>query len=186
MSFVRNVRADLIRSQGSATVAGLARATLTERTFRPTLTLRLAQGADALSWPLRTVALPLTRALHRRVCTHSGIELPWKTSIGPGLLLAHAWGLVVSRYATIGANVTLYHGVTIGTKNHEYPVIEDDVWIGAHALVVGRVRVGRGAIIGPGTTVTKDVPPLATVVGNPGRVVRENGSPDVRNRAPLP
>lgn len=51
-------------------------------------------------------------------------------------------------------------------------VIEDDVWIGFNAVILKGVRVGRGAVIGAGSVVTKDVPPMAVVVGNPGRVIR--------------
>ena len=51
-------------------------------------------------------------------------------------------------------------------------VIEDDVWIGARAIILQGVRIGKGAIIGAGSVVTKDVPPYAIVAGNPARVVR--------------
>lgn len=51
-------------------------------------------------------------------------------------------------------------------------VIEDDVWIGARAIILNGVRIGRGAIIGAGTVVTKDVPPYSIFVGNPGRVIK--------------
>ncbi len=57
-------------------------------------------------------------------------------------------------------------------------VIEDDVWLGARAIVLPGVRIGRGAVIGAGAIVTKDVPPYAVCVGNPARVVR------FRNAAP--
>ena len=50
-------------------------------------------------------------------------------------------------------------------------VIEDDVWIGARVIFLPGVRVGRGAIVGAGAVVTKDVPDYALVVGNPARVV---------------
>jgi acetyltransferase-like isoleucine patch superfamily enzyme len=52
-------------------------------------------------------------------------------------------------------------------------VIEDDVWIGFGASILGSVHVGRGAVIGAGTIVTKDVPAYSLVVGNPMRVVRQ-------------
>jgi acetyltransferase-like isoleucine patch superfamily enzyme len=52
-------------------------------------------------------------------------------------------------------------------------VVEDDVWIGFGASIIGGVRIGRGAIVGANTMVTKDVPPFTLVVGNPMRVVRQ-------------
>jgi len=51
-------------------------------------------------------------------------------------------------------------------------VVEDDVWIGARATILSGVRIGRGAIVGAGSVVAKDVPPYAIVVGNPARVIR--------------
>jgi acetyltransferase-like isoleucine patch superfamily enzyme len=51
-------------------------------------------------------------------------------------------------------------------------VIEDDVWVGARAVILRGVRVGRGAIIGAGSVVTKSVPPYSIVAGNPAKVVR--------------
>jgi virginiamycin A acetyltransferase len=50
-------------------------------------------------------------------------------------------------------------------------VIEDDVWIGAQAVILGRVRIGAGAVVGAAAVVQQDVPPRAIFVGNPGRVV---------------
>lgn len=51
-------------------------------------------------------------------------------------------------------------------------VIDDDVWIGSRAIVLRGVRIGRGAIIGAGSVVTKDIPPYALALGNPARVAR--------------
>jgi maltose O-acetyltransferase len=51
-------------------------------------------------------------------------------------------------------------------------VIEDDVWIGARAIILPGVRIGRGAIVGAGAVVTKDVPPFTIVGGNPARVIK--------------
>jgi acetyltransferase-like isoleucine patch superfamily enzyme len=51
-------------------------------------------------------------------------------------------------------------------------VVEDDVWIGCNALILSGVTIGRGAIVGAGTVVSKDIPPYSIVVGNPARVIR--------------
>ena len=99
---------------------------------------------------------------------------------------------MVSNGARIGANCTLFHGVTIGRRDVispdgerivGYPVIEDEVWIGPGACIIGPVRVGRGAIVGAGAVVVKDVPAHAIVAGNPARVIRLDAVPDVYNRA---
>lgn len=121
------------------------------------------------------------------------MDLPWRTKIGPGFTITHGWGLVISPGATIGSNVTVYHGVTIGQKDRispngrvtAYPTIQDEVWTGAHAVIVGGVVIGRGARIAPGTIVTSDVEPHSIVGGNPMCVIRTDARPDVVNPAKL-
>ena len=82
--------------------------------------------------------------------------------------MPHPYGIVVHSKSIIGNRVVLMQQVTIGTRDpgvNEAPVIEDDVYIGAGAKVLGGIRVGRGAIIGANAVVTRDVPAGATVVG---------------------
>ena len=119
--------------------------------------------------------------------------MPWRTEIGPGFVITHGWGLVISPEAAIRSNVTVYHGVTIGQKHEisangrvkSYPTIEDEVWIGTHAVIAGGVVIGRGSRIAPGTIVTADVEPHTIVGGNPMCVIRTDALPDVVNPARL-
>ena len=108
----------------------------------------------------------------------------------PGLALTHGRGIVVNVNAIIGSNVTLFHGVTLGqrdsisrdgTRTTSYPIIEDDVWIGPHAIIVG-VKIGKGSRIAGGAYVFVDVPPHSVVVGNPGKIVKTDCTSDVVNR----
>ena len=103
----------------------------------------------------------------------------------------HGRGIVVNAGARIGRNVTLFHGVTLSQRDHIdaqglrhtlYPVIEDEVWIGPRAIIVGGVTVGRGSRIAGGAYVFEDVPPYCVVMGNPGQIVRRDCTPDVQNR----
>ena len=83
-------------------------------------------------------------------------------------ILPHPFGVIIHSRALIGSRVTVMQQVTIGTKNpgdNAAPVIEDDVYIGAGAKVLGGIRVGRGAVIGANAVVTRDVPAGCTVVG---------------------
>jgi len=66
-----------------------------------------------------------------------------------------------------------------------YPVIEDEVWIGPHAVVIGGVRLGRGSRIAAGTVVTSDVQPHAIVGGNPMRILAKDAECDVSKPALL-
>jgi serine O-acetyltransferase len=90
------------------------------------------------------------------------------------VLLAHPYGIVIHAGTVIGRRVTIMQQVTLGAKDrgvNAAPVLEDDVYVGAGAKVLGAVRVGRGAIIGANAVVTRDVPPYCTVVGA-NRIVR--------------
>jgi len=93
--------------------------------------------------------------------------------IGPGLFVAHGHctSLAAER---IGANCYVHHGVTVGWdyRSHRTPVIGNDVFIGAGAMVVGAVTVGDGARIGANAVVLCDVPAGSTAVGVPARIVQ--------------
>jgi serine O-acetyltransferase len=163
---------------------------LTHPTLRVVISVRLCQAAQRSPPALRWLLLPLARMLHRLACQMAGIELPWRTTIGPGLALTHGRGIVVNAHSRIGSNVTLFHGVTLGQRDYigkdgsrqtRYPVIEDDVWIGPHAIVVG-VTVGKGSRIAGGAYVYQDVPAYCVVLGNPGKIVKTHCTPDVVNR----
>ena len=89
------------------------------------------------------------------------------------LLMPFPYGIVIERGVSLGSRVTIMHQVTIGRKDPVAPrehggnlaVIEDNVFIGAGAKVLGPVRIGRGATVGANAVVTRDVPSHCTVVG---------------------
>jgi serine O-acetyltransferase len=122
---------------------------------------------------LRVALLKAHSVLARIVEMSTGICLPVEAQIGPGLLIYHFGNIFVHPDAIIGRNCTLRQGVTIGNTRAlgPVPIIEDDVELGAYAQVLGKVRVGRGAMVGTMTVVVEDVPPGATVMGNLGRLL---------------
>lgn len=102
-----------------------------------------------------------------------GIEVTPKCLIGPGLLLPHTSGTVIGA-VEIGANVTIFQGVTLGSKYFDIdftptsrPVLEDGVVIGAGAKVLGGVRIGRNAIVVANSLVTESVPEGGRAIGVP-------------------
>lgn len=109
----------------------------------------------------------------------TGIEIHPGAKIGSGVFIDHGVGVVIGETAEIGNNVVLYQGVTLGgtgkDKGKRHPTIEDNVMISAGAKVLGPFTVGKNAKIGAGSIVLKEVPPNATVVGVPGRVVKLDG-----------
>ena len=100
--------------------------------------------------------------------------------IGKGILLDHATGFVVGETAVIGDNVSILQGVTLGgtgkSEEDRHPKIGNGVLIGAHAVVLGNIKVGECARIGAGSVVVKEVAPRVTVVGVPARVIAEAGT----------
>jgi serine O-acetyltransferase len=132
--------------------------------------------------PLYRARVPLLpRFLAHLVRFFTGIEIHPGAKIGGGLFIDHGMGVVVGETAEIGENVTLNQGVTLGATSRErakrHPTLGDDVVVGADALVLGAITIGRGSRIGAGSVVVKDVPPNATVVGTTARVVLQDGKP---------
>jgi serine O-acetyltransferase len=121
----------------------------------------------------------MARMVSQRTRRVTGIEIHPGAKIGKGLFIDHGMGVVIGETAEIGDNVTLYQGVTLGGTGKDvgkrHPTICDNVVIGSGAKVLGPFKVGEGAKIGASAVVLKEVPPFATVVGNPGRVVRQSG-----------
>jgi serine O-acetyltransferase len=96
------------------------------------------------------------------------------TVIGPGLFISHGQGTILSA-ERIGANLQVHQGVTVGWdyRGDRRPIIGDDVFIGAGAKILGALTVGDGARIGANAVVVCDVPPRATAVGVPARIVAD-------------
>lgn len=109
----------------------------------------------------------------------TGVEIHPAAKIGTGVVIDHGEGVVIGETAEVGNNVLIYQGVTLGgtgkDKGKRHPTVCDNVMISAGAKVLGPFTVGKGAKIGAGSIVLKEVPPNATVVGVPGRVVRIGG-----------
>ncbi len=111
----------------------------------------------------------------------TGIEIHPGAKIGRRVFIDHGMGVVIGETAEIGDDVLLYQGVTLGgtsyTKGKRHPTVGNSVVIGSGAIVLGAITIGDGAKIGAGSVVIKSVPPGATVVGVPGRIVPDRRRP---------
>ncbi|MGN1183662.1 MAG: serine O-acetyltransferase EpsC, partial [Oliverpabstia sp.] len=105
------------------------------------------------------------------------IEIHPGATIGKGLFIDHGSGVIIGETTIIGDNVTLYQGVTLGGNGKEtgkrHPTLEDNVMVSAGAKIIGSFTIGANSKIGAGSVVLEEVPPNCTVVGIPGRVVRQ-------------
>ena len=97
-------------------------------------------------------------------------------------LMAYKSAIVIGRGVALAANCSLYsydHGVAPGAPIRQQPlesrgpiIIGDEAWLGANVTVLSGVRIGKGAVVGAGSVVTRDVPDNCVAVGVPARVVR--------------
>jgi serine O-acetyltransferase len=137
--------------------------------------LHAVWGHRLTHWLWTHNARLLARWLSQMIRGMTGIEIHPGAIIGPGLFIDHGMGVVIGETAEIGANVTLYHGVTLGgtrtEKGKRHPTLEDNVVVGAGAKVLGGFTVGEGSRIGANAVVVKPVPPNTVVVGVPGQAV---------------
>ncbi len=109
------------------------------------------------------------------------IEIHPGATIGRRFFIDHGAGVVIGETAEIGDDVLLYQGVVLGgttlEKKKRHPTVGNDVVIGTGAVALGPITIGDGARIGSGSVVVRSVPPGATVVGIPGRVVTDRREP---------
>jgi serine O-acetyltransferase len=112
----------------------------------------------------------------RRRASTSGIDIHPGAHIDAGFFIDHGTGVVIGETTVIGKRVRLYQAVTLGAKRFptdpdgklqkglpRHPIVEDDVVIYAGATILGRVTLGKGAVIGGNTWITEDVPAGANI-----------------------
>jgi serine O-acetyltransferase len=176
----QTLRADVYRYRGQATRSALGSAYLHEPGFRFTYYLRKVAFYAPKKKSLWIFAYAYNRIQLHIYRFRYGFEISPTTRIGPGLYIGHFGGVVISPQAVLGANVNIAQGVTIGAESRGprtgAPTLEDRVWVGANAIIVGKVTIGANALIAPGAYVNFDVPSMAVVLGNPGKVVANSGS----------
>ncbi len=111
----------------------------------------------------------------------TGVEIHPGATVGRRFFVDHGMGVVIGETAEIGDVVLLYLGVVLGgtslEKKKRHPTIGNNVVIGTAAILLGPITVGEGARVGANSVVVKSVPPGATVVGVPGRIVEEKRGP---------
>jgi serine O-acetyltransferase len=136
--------------------------------------------AHRLAHALLEAGVPvLPRAIAYGARSVTGVEIHPAAVIGRSFFVDHGAGVVIGETAVIGDRVTLYQGVTLGgtgfQRGKRHPTIGDNVTVGSGAKLLGPIAVGAGAKVGANTVVVEDVPPGATVVGNPGHPVKVEG-----------
>lgn len=105
----------------------------------------------------------------------TGIEIHPGVKIGRRLFIDHGMGVVMGETTEIGDDCLIYKGVVLGgttlEKKKRHPTLGSRVIVGSNSTILGAITIGDGARIGSGSVVVKSVPPGATVVGVPGRII---------------
>jgi serine O-acetyltransferase len=175
-----SVRADLLRAQGCAW-EGPRRAIHTlvnSYGLQALLVYRLGRWLREARrhpwrWLLAPLLWPTQWLLSGLVRTAYDIRLDSSADIGPGLLIHHFAGIRL-RACRLGTNCVIHHEVHLepAADGQDGPQLGDRVWVGPHARILGQIRVGRGATVGAGAVVRRDVAENALVLGNPASVAR--------------
>jgi serine O-acetyltransferase len=170
MSLLASIRSDIDAAlQRDPAANNALEVILTYPGFQAQQLHRLAHAIHKARIPL----LPKLLSYLNRLWT--GIEIHPGAQIGDGLFIDHGMGVVIGETAVIGDNCSLTQGVTLGgtSTRHEkrHPTLGNNVNVGAGAVLLGAITVGEYARIGAGSVVLTNVPPFATVVGVPGKVV---------------
>lgn len=132
---------------------------------------------------LLLLGVPLIpRMLTEMAHSETGIDIHPGAQIGESFTIDHGTGVVIGETCIIGRNVKIYQGVTLGAKSFpldehgnpikgipRHPILEDNVVVYSNATILGRITIGKGAVIGGNIWVTKDVPPGGQVIQNPAK-----------------
>ena len=132
---------------------------------------RIAHALEILGVPL------IPRIISEIAHGATGIDIHPGAAIGEHFFMDHGTGIVIGETCTIGANVRIYQGVTLGARSFpldaqgrpikgipRHPIVEDDVIVYSGATLLGRITIGRGSIIGGNVWLTRDVPPHSRIM----------------------
>lgn len=148
-----------------------------DESFRNLVKARLTDGTSAMilyrfmQWAQRHRLIPLAM-LFNKLNVMGGCIIGRGADFGEGFVLVHSIGVVVNTSVKGGRNVILEQQVTIGAEKGLSPRLGDDIFIGAGAKILGAIHLSNGTKVGANAVVLEDVPPGATVVGIPAKVVK--------------
>ena len=121
----------------------------------------------------------LARLISQLTKFFTGVEIHPAAKIGRRFVIDHGTGIVIGATAEVGDDCLLYQGVTLGGTGKDtgkrHPTLGNNIMVGCGAKVLGPFKVGDHSRIAANSVVLREVPPYCTVVGVPGRIVRQGG-----------
>ncbi|MCY4445721.1 MAG: serine O-acetyltransferase [Rhodobacteraceae bacterium] len=117
--------------------------------------------------------------VQKRTSEEYGVDIHPGAFIGHGVLIDHAHSIVIGETSTVGNDVSMLHSVTLGGTGKEvgdrHPKVANGVLLGAGAIVLGNIKIGKCARVAAGSVVLNDVPDCKTVAGIPAKVIGDAG-----------
>lgn len=169
------IKADLYRYKGIKSEKGFTyfKSIITNRGFKYTVLKRKTQYYKTRN----RILYYYYRILLRINSSKYGFQIPYSVEIDRGFSINH-WGrIIINEDVIIGKNVSISTGVVLGKefrgKREGAPIIKNEVFIGANAVVVGKVVIGNNVLIAPNSYINFDVPDNSIVIGNPAKIVSE-------------
>jgi serine O-acetyltransferase len=167
----RIIKADLYRHEGFSGIKGFLKG-LRRPGFRYTYLLR-----KTAQYKTRSLKGFFFRMLKRRYRFRYGYDISSDAQIGEGFYLTDHCGPIIIGPIKIGKNCNICHSVTIGRSYRDgkmgRPIIDDNVWIGPGSVIVGDINIGKNVLIAPNSFVNFDVPDNSLVIGNPGKIIKQ-------------
>lgn len=177
--FLEITKADLYRYAGKTSLGAFLFHYILSLGFRYTVWIRWCAVVHGNPFT-RILLFPFAWLINRHQQIRFGIDISYKTQIGPGLYIGHQGGIVINEQVVIGKNCNLSQQVTIGVSRRGeragVPTIGDNVYLGPGAKIFGKIQVGNNAAIGANCVVTRDVPDNGVAVGIPAKVISYEGS----------
>lgn len=127
----------------------------------------------------KVLFMPILRTIYNHYRYKYGYDISYGVAIGPGLLLLHFGGIVLTAQS-VGKNFTISHGTTVGMKLYDgkkvFPKLGNDIYMAPGSKIIGDVEIGNNVAIGTNSVVLKSIADNSVVVGIPGKVVSQQGA----------
>jgi len=173
------IRGDFKRLSESNSIGTYIRFLATNPSFKMTFWFRIGSYLKEKHNLFFRILYHIVYFIHKHNQYVTGIQFAFGTSIGKGLFFGHFSCTGIDRNAIIGDDLTIFHGVTIGSVrgkgDHGEPVIGNNVVLGPGCKIFGNIRIGNNVFVGANAVVVKDVPDNAVVGGIPAKILSMDG-----------